>query len=201
MATALTLTEKTRLDEVTKMADELFALHGIIDWSFAFDRAVSRLGQCVYARRRITISKMHALHSPIDEVRDTLLHEIAHVLAGPGNGHGPVWQRKVRSIGGKAKARASSRIPAEAMMQKTARKAYVMERIGMDHVGPVAIKRECKAQVGDRINIPRPKGGMATIVRVGQKNFTCAADNGITWRVSFGNAERYLVTDTKHATV
>src|SRR4051812_12271673 len=30
---------------------------------------------------------------------DTLLHEIAHALVGPGHGHGPAWRRKCREVG------------------------------------------------------------------------------------------------------
>ena len=36
-----------------------------------------------------------------EEVYDTLLHEIAHALAGPGAGHGPVWKAICIKIGAK----------------------------------------------------------------------------------------------------
>lgn len=35
-------------------------------------------------------------------VRDTFLHELAHMLAGRGAGHGRCWQFIVRGLGGKA---------------------------------------------------------------------------------------------------
>ena len=37
--------------------------------------------------------------SSLDQVRDTILHEIAHALVGPGHGHDAVWKRKCREVG------------------------------------------------------------------------------------------------------
>jgi predicted SprT family Zn-dependent metalloprotease len=39
-----------------------------------------------------------------DEVRDTILHEIAHALVGPGHGHDGVWKAKCREIGARPEA-------------------------------------------------------------------------------------------------
>ncbi len=36
-------------------------------------------------------------------MRDTLLHEIAHALAGHRAGHGPVWRKIAREVGAKPK--------------------------------------------------------------------------------------------------
>lgn len=41
------------------------------------------------------------------EVRDTILHEIAHVLAGIRAGHGPAWKDVARSLGARPEACAS----------------------------------------------------------------------------------------------
>lgn len=35
----------------------------------------------------------------MDEVEDTLLHEVAHVLAGPGHGHNRIWKSWARKVG------------------------------------------------------------------------------------------------------
>jgi predicted SprT family Zn-dependent metalloprotease len=37
------------------------------------------------------------------EVRDALLHEIAHALAGHHAGHGPVWRKIAHEVGAKPK--------------------------------------------------------------------------------------------------
>jgi SprT-like family len=40
-----------------------------------------------------------------EEVRDTILHEVAHALAGPANtGHGPKWREMARRVGAKDNA-------------------------------------------------------------------------------------------------
>ncbi len=72
--------------------------HGLADWSFEFDHARRRFGRCDYTHRRITLSKPLTFLNPIEEVRDTVLHEIAHALA-PGAKHGPRWRAVCQKIG------------------------------------------------------------------------------------------------------
>jgi predicted SprT family Zn-dependent metalloprotease len=86
------------LFEATHLARELLKRHGLHDWQFAFDHARRRFGRCDYTRRRITLSRPLTLLNGIDEVRDTILHEIAHALT-PGAGHGPRWRAMCRQIG------------------------------------------------------------------------------------------------------
>jgi predicted SprT family Zn-dependent metalloprotease len=63
------------------------------------DRAKGRAGICHYSRRQIGLSgPLTALHSEA-EVRDTILHEVAHALAGPAAKHGPRWKAVARRIG------------------------------------------------------------------------------------------------------
>ena len=77
----------------------LMAEHGLLRWQLEFDRAKRRAGICRYDRTTIGLSgPLTRLHSEA-EVRDTLLHEIAHALAGPRAGHGPRWQAIARLIG------------------------------------------------------------------------------------------------------
>ena len=37
-----------------------------------------------------------------ETIRETLRHEIAHALVGPGHGHDAVWKQKCREVGAKA---------------------------------------------------------------------------------------------------
>ena len=76
------------LFEASILARSLMSEHGLADWGFAFDHARRRFGACNYTRRRITLSRPLTLLNGIDEVRDTILHEIAHALC-PGDKHGP----------------------------------------------------------------------------------------------------------------
>jgi predicted SprT family Zn-dependent metalloprotease len=89
-----------KLEKASQLAHELMRRHGLMPaWAFAFDRSKARFGKCNYRKKQITLSKYLAELNGIDEVRDTILHEIAHALAPRGAGHGPAWQALARSIG------------------------------------------------------------------------------------------------------
>ena len=73
--------------------------HGLYGWSFKFDRAVSRFGLTSYNKKTISLSAPLTIANDEAQVMDTILHEIAHVLAGHAAGHGPAWARQARAIG------------------------------------------------------------------------------------------------------
>ena len=88
------------LDRVRTWAEALIRLH--LDpavWTFAFDHARTRAGACDYTKHRITVSRLIAERSDDDEVHQTLLHEVAHALAGPAAGHGPEWKAIAADLG------------------------------------------------------------------------------------------------------
>lgn len=70
------------IDQARALAQELMAFHGLTGWSFAFDRAKRRAGAAHFDRKQITLSRALTEASDDDAVRDTILHEIAHVLVG-----------------------------------------------------------------------------------------------------------------------
>lgn len=81
------------------MATTLMREHGLDDWELVFDRAKARAGVCRAATKQIGLSRLlTALHDEA-EVRDTVLHEVAHALVGPWHGHDAVWRAKAREIG------------------------------------------------------------------------------------------------------
>lgn len=80
-------------------AEALLRLHLDASWSFGFDHATRRAGLCNYTDKRITVSKHLAERVDDDEIHQTLLHEVAHALAGPGTGHGPEWRAIARDLG------------------------------------------------------------------------------------------------------
>jgi predicted SprT family Zn-dependent metalloprotease len=86
-------------DRVRRWADALIALHLDATWSFGFDRARTRAGLCNYANKRITVSRHLIERADDDEIHQTLLHEVAHALAGPRAGHGPGWKAIARDLG------------------------------------------------------------------------------------------------------
>ena len=81
-------------------AQELIA-HNLTGWTFTFGDSKRRLGACKYKFKRIEIAEYYAANSPEEHVLDTLRHEIAHALAGPGAGHGPEWRVIAVKIGAK----------------------------------------------------------------------------------------------------
>ncbi|MGH7214324.1 MAG: SprT-like domain-containing protein [Tepidisphaeraceae bacterium] len=88
------------LYEAGHLARELMRRHGLLGqgWTFSFDHARRRFGCCHYHTKRITLSRPLTFLNAIDEVRDTVLHEIAHALT-PGDGHGRKWRAKCAQIG------------------------------------------------------------------------------------------------------
>lgn len=81
------------------LARELMDRHGLGDWALRFDTAKRRAGLCRYDKHLISLSKpLTALYSH-EQVRETVLHEIAHALAGAPAGHGQSWRAVARRIG------------------------------------------------------------------------------------------------------
>lgn len=72
---------------------------GLRDWYFSFDGARRRLGCCNYRELSITLSRYFVARNGPTEIRETVLHEIAHALVGPGHGHGPVWKAMAARVG------------------------------------------------------------------------------------------------------
>lgn len=89
----------TELQHVRDLADRLIAQHLDESWSFGFDNAKRRAGQCDYAKKRITLSRYLTARYDDETNRQTLLHEIAHALAGHAAGHGAQWRRTARVLG------------------------------------------------------------------------------------------------------
>jgi predicted SprT family Zn-dependent metalloprotease len=84
--------------------DKVYKLN---NWSFkGFDKAVRRLGVCYINRKQIGLSrKMTELRSDYD-VRQTILHEIAHAIDTEIRGyshHDKTWKHIARQIGYKGK--------------------------------------------------------------------------------------------------
>lgn len=89
----------------------LLLKHGLGDWSIRTDRAKTRAGACRFGTRTISLSAdLTRLHDEA-EVRDTILHEIAHALVGPFHGHDDLWRAKAVEIGGSGERTMSTSAP------------------------------------------------------------------------------------------
>ncbi len=93
-----------RLREVAMQARELMNRHGLEEWMLHFNVARRKLGECRPREKLILLSRPHAVNGPPGQVTDTILHEIAHALAGPEAGHGPAWKAIARRIGATPKS-------------------------------------------------------------------------------------------------
>tara|TARA_Y100000592_G_C5297406_1_gene233813 strand:- start:104 stop:610 length:507 start_codon:yes stop_codon:yes gene_type:complete len=75
-------------------------------WKFCWDkRPVRRYGQCRYNRREIGLSVKLVEVNTIERSKDTILHEIAHILAGRGNAHNKIWKLYAVEVGATPRAR------------------------------------------------------------------------------------------------
>jgi predicted SprT family Zn-dependent metalloprotease len=89
-----------KLNEARQLAIDLMRLHNLPPaWSFDFDRSKVRFGKCHHGKKQISLSRYLVEINAEAEVRETILHEIAHALAPRGAGHGPVWRALAQSIG------------------------------------------------------------------------------------------------------
>ena len=86
------------LDDAKTLAISLLHQHGLTGWTFRFDNARRRFGSCRYGSKLITLSRPLVYLNDVEQVRDTILHEIAHALA-PGAQHGPRWRAACLKVG------------------------------------------------------------------------------------------------------
>jgi predicted SprT family Zn-dependent metalloprotease len=77
----------------------LLGAHGLRGWSFGLNRRRRSLGLCIYHRQAIELSLHFIERNGPDAILDTLLHEIAHALVGPGHGHDAVWKEMCLRVG------------------------------------------------------------------------------------------------------
>jgi predicted SprT family Zn-dependent metalloprotease len=88
-----------KLEDAENLALTLMEDNGVGTWSFKFDNAKRRCGMCSFRTRTISLSRHFVAMNDEAEVRDTILHEIAHAYAGAAAGHGVHWQRAAMQLG------------------------------------------------------------------------------------------------------
>jgi len=81
------------------LAETLMTEHGLLGWTLKLDTAKCRLGVCRYFKKQIGLSKAYIELNDEEVIKNTILHEIAHALVGPGHGHDRVWKRQAKAIG------------------------------------------------------------------------------------------------------
>lgn len=96
--------------DAQKLAHALFEEHALTHWKFRFDSARNRLGACHFDECAVSLSRHLVALNGVDTVRETLLHEIAHALVGPGHGHDATWQAMARKLGCSTQASADASV-------------------------------------------------------------------------------------------
>ncbi len=97
----MTKDSSTRSIQAHQLALHLLAAHRLSDWSFAFNRSKRQMGCCLYGPKTILLSRHFVERNSWTLIRDTLLHEIAHALVGPGHGHDSAWKAMCLRVGAK----------------------------------------------------------------------------------------------------
>lgn len=92
------------LNDARKLANAEMQAYGLSErgWTFDFDNGLRRFGRCAYGPKLISLSRRITELNGYDEVRETILHEIAHALAYIRHGitgHGLIWYTVAREVG------------------------------------------------------------------------------------------------------
>ncbi len=88
-----------RMEAILQLAMDLIRRNELHEWRFRFDHSTRRAGCCNYHDKLISISFELARNAPDEDIRDTILHEIAHALVGKKHNHDSVWKLRAREIG------------------------------------------------------------------------------------------------------
>jgi hypothetical protein len=68
-------------------------------WKTNFTKVTQYIACCMFDEKRIVISLPHLNARSEAELKQTILHEIAHALAGYEAGHGEAWVSKAKEVG------------------------------------------------------------------------------------------------------
>ncbi len=90
-----------RARAVLRRALDLLTAYQLHEWSFGFNRRKREMGTCFFDCRRIELSLYFVEMNDDSAIDDTLLHELAHALVGPGHGHDRVWRDMCERVGAK----------------------------------------------------------------------------------------------------
>lgn len=90
-----------KLDDAKALAEAYMEHHKltVAGWRFEFNDSKTFFGRCNFTRKLILLSAPLTLLNDELQVEDTILHEIAHALAGSKAGHGKLWKAVAVSVG------------------------------------------------------------------------------------------------------
>ncbi len=134
--------DRMLLADVNILALKLMQDHGLIEqgWFFSWDRAKKRLGVCQHRNKMILMSKYLTTQRTYEQCRNTILHEIAHALVGPGHGHSAVWEMKALEIGCDGQRCGALPEDAEPIAARWTGRCSSCERTQQFHRAPVRVR-------------------------------------------------------------
>lgn len=118
-----------------------------LGWRFRLNNRKTAIGVCNYREKTIFYSTVF-LKQEEKEIKDTLLHEIAHALT-KGSGHGREWKRMCILLGCKPKRTKSSNNECKEELLKTAKYIAVCKN-GHTHYKNKSSKTQSSCGLCDR---------------------------------------------------
>lgn len=93
----LSPSEKFKINAINLLVEELFLKYELEHYKFKYGYGWKYKGMCT--NTTITLALNFALKGSMEEIKNTLLHEIAHALVGSNVGHRLEWQDKAKELG------------------------------------------------------------------------------------------------------
>jgi hypothetical protein len=88
--------------DIRAMANYLMRVYhheSLEGWEFDFCKTVTAVALCRYDDKTIRFSEFFINLITKDNLKEAIVHEIAHVIAGPEANHGPEWQDAMKTLG------------------------------------------------------------------------------------------------------
>lgn len=91
--------ELKRLQDVENIARSTLQQYGCENTKYSIAIFSRGMRACASASGQIKLDLNYALRGNMDDIRNTILHEVAHILVGPRHGHRRIWQEKAKEMG------------------------------------------------------------------------------------------------------
>ena len=93
-----------KLEHAKETAIDFMEDFGLLSkgWTFTFSNKKRAYGTCHWGRKEISLSKYLVPHMSYKDIKDTILHEIAHAIDADKRGfsaHDKTWKSIAKSIG------------------------------------------------------------------------------------------------------
>lgn len=88
-------------EQSTKLLRETLDKNLLPHWKIRLTTDLTKpfLGLCIHKDQTIVLNAHHIDTHPDAEILNTIRHEVAHAVLGPGHGHSEVWKNKARELG------------------------------------------------------------------------------------------------------